>query len=57
MRAAVVLRFYADLSVEGVAEALGVSPNTVKSQLQAAFDHLRTALADEAPGTAEVRHA
>ncbi len=57
MRAAIVLRYYADLSVEGVAEALDVSPNTIKSQLKTAFDHLRTALADEAPPEAEADHA
>src|SRR5215212_4628759 len=41
MRAAVVLRYYADLSVEAVAAALGKSPNTVKAQLQTALDRLR----------------
>jgi len=58
MRAAVVLRYYADLSVEEVATALGRSPNTIKSQLQVALDHLRLALADP-PGSnslAEVLH-
>jgi RNA polymerase sigma-70 factor, ECF subfamily len=45
MRAAVVLRYYADLPVEGVAAALGKSPNTIKAQLQTALDHLRRALA------------
>lgn len=46
MRAAVVLRYYADLSVEEVAAALGKSPNTIKAQLQTALDRLRTHLAD-----------
>ena len=46
MRAALVLRYYADLSVDEVATALGKSPNTIKAQLQAALDRLRTHLAD-----------
>jgi RNA polymerase sigma-70 factor (ECF subfamily) len=47
MRAAVVLRYYADLPVREVAEALGTSENTVKTQLREALEHLRRALADE----------
>jgi RNA polymerase sigma factor (sigma-70 family) len=46
MRAAVVLRYYADLTVDEVAEALGKSPNTIKAQLQTALDRLRTHLAE-----------
>lgn len=46
MRAALVLRYYADLSVDEVATALGKSPNTIKAQLQAALDRLRIHLAD-----------
>lgn len=46
MRAAVVLRYYADLSVEETAAALGKSPNTIKAQLQTALDRLRTHLAE-----------
>jgi RNA polymerase sigma factor (sigma-70 family) len=61
MRAAVVLRYYADLSVDEVATTLGKSPNTIKAQLQTALDRLRLHLADPAdgadPGIAEVRHA
>jgi RNA polymerase sigma factor (sigma-70 family) len=58
MRAAVVLRYYADLPVEEVARALGKSPNTVKAQLQTALDRLRRALTDPAAGAAtEARHA
>jgi RNA polymerase sigma-70 factor, ECF subfamily len=56
MRAALVLRYYADLSIEEVAAALGKSPNTVKAQLQAALDRMRLALADEGADRA-VRHA
>ncbi len=57
MRAAVVLRYYADLPVEEVAAALGKSPNTIKAQLQTALDRLRTSLADPAATTEDVRHA
>jgi RNA polymerase sigma-70 factor (ECF subfamily) len=57
MRAAVVLRYYADLSVEGVAEALGKSPNTIKAQLQAALDRLRRSLAEPSAPTTETSHA
>jgi DNA-directed RNA polymerase specialized sigma24 family protein len=46
MRAAIVLRYYADLSVEEVAAALGKSPNTIKAQLQTGLDRLRVHLAD-----------
>lgn len=46
MRAAVVLRYYADLTVNEVAATLGKSPNTIKAQLQTALDRLRTNLAD-----------
>lgn len=57
-RAAVVLRYYADLSVEEVAAALGKSPNTIKAQLQTGLDRLRTHLADPVGGSVgEVRRA
>lgn len=46
MRAALVLRYYADLSVDEVAAALGKSPDTIKAQLQTALDRLRVRLAD-----------
>ncbi len=57
MRAAVVLRYYADLSVEDVASALGKSPNTIKAQLQTALDRLRISLAETGGAVPEVRHA
>lgn len=58
MRAALVLRYYADLSVDEVATALGKSPNTIKAQLQTALDRLRLHLADPADtNLAEARHA
>lgn len=56
-RAAIVLRYYADLPVADVAAALGVSTNTVKSQLQSGLHQLRTALADAPTTLSEVRHA
>jgi RNA polymerase sigma-70 factor (sigma-E family) len=46
MRAAIVFRFYHQLDVAETAEALGVSPGTVKSQTARALDKLRAALTD-----------
>jgi RNA polymerase sigma-70 factor, ECF subfamily len=59
IRAAVVLRYYADLSVDEVAGTLGKSPNTIKAQLQTALDRLRHALAEPPTGSAaaEASHA
>jgi RNA polymerase sigma-70 factor, ECF subfamily len=57
MRAAVVLRYYADLPVEGVAAALGKSPNTIKAQLQVALDRLRVSLTDPSLNATETSHA
>ena len=58
IRAAVVLRYYADLSVDEVAQALGKSPNTIKAQLQTALDRLRIHLADPVGSSlGEARHA
>jgi RNA polymerase sigma-70 factor, ECF subfamily len=58
MRAAVVLRYYADLPVEEVAVALGKSVNTIKAQLQTALDRLRISLSDTGGRTAaEARNA
>ena len=58
MRAAVVLRYYADLSVEEIATTLGKSPNTIKAQLQTALDRLRVHLADPVGSSlGEARHA
>jgi RNA polymerase sigma-70 factor (ECF subfamily) len=57
MRAAVALRYYLDLPVDAVASVLGVSPNTVKTQLKSALAALRIALADEPIALGEVRHA
>jgi RNA polymerase sigma factor (sigma-70 family) len=58
MRAAVVLRYYGDLSVNEIADVLGKSPNTIKAQLQTALDRLRTHLAEPRdPRLTEARHA
>jgi DNA-directed RNA polymerase specialized sigma24 family protein len=57
MRAAVVLRYYADLPVEGVAAALGKSPNTIKAQLKTALERLRRTLGEPAFRPGETRHA
>lgn len=57
MRAAVVLRYYADLPVEGVAAALGKSPNTIKAQLRTALDRLRQAVPDAPSRISEKSHA
>ncbi len=45
-RAVVVLRYWADLSVEQVADVLGCSPGNVKSQSARALDKLRAVLGD-----------
>jgi RNA polymerase sigma-70 factor, ECF subfamily len=57
MRAAVVLRYYADLPVEAIAAALGKSPNTIKAQLQTALDRLRAALREPTASATETSHA
>ena len=45
-RAVVVLRFYEDLTESQTAAALGISPNTVKSQSRVALQRLRELLPD-----------
>ncbi|HEX5088901.1 MAG TPA: sigma-70 family RNA polymerase sigma factor [Nocardioides sp.] len=45
-RAVLVLRFYEDLTEHQAAEALGVSPNTVKSQTRVALQRLRDLVPD-----------
>lgn len=48
-RAVVVLRFFEDLPERQVAELLGVSVGTVKSQAHKALTHLRASCGDLAP--------
>lgn len=60
MRAALVLHYYADLSVDEAAHALGTSRNTVKSQLREGLRRLRRELAapaDSAPMIEELPDA
>ncbi|MCW2545348.1 MAG: putative polymerase ECF-subfamily sigma factor [Frankiales bacterium] len=49
MRAAVVLRFFCDLSVTDAARELSCSEGTIKSQTARALTHLRTTLSLQAP--------
>jgi RNA polymerase sigma-70 factor (sigma-E family) len=50
-RAVVVLRYWADMSVEQTAAALGCSTGNVKSQCARALDKLRVLLGDEPAGS------
>lgn len=46
-RIVVILRFWADLSVDAIAERLGVPPGTVKSRLHYSMDVLRSTLEED----------
>jgi RNA polymerase sigma-70 factor (ECF subfamily) len=48
-RIAIVLRYYLDLTVDQIADRVGVPPGTVKSRLHRAVDELRTELDQPAP--------
>jgi RNA polymerase sigma-70 factor, ECF subfamily len=50
-RLAVVLRFYADLTVDEIADRTGVPAGTVKSRLHVATKRLHHALSDEREGS------
>ncbi|GAA1611248.1 SigE family RNA polymerase sigma factor [Nonomuraea maheshkhaliensis] len=54
-RAVVVLRYYCDLSDEEIADALGVSRGTVRSQAARALDKLKAAWNREHAGDIDVR--
>jgi RNA polymerase sigma-70 factor (sigma-E family) len=56
-RAVVVLRYWADLSVDQVADMLGCSPGNVKSQSARALDRLRTLLDDIATESGSPGHS
>jgi RNA polymerase sigma-70 factor (sigma-E family) len=49
-RAVIMLRFWADLSIEQTAAALGCTPGTITSQTHRALVHLRATLAGSGPG-------
>jgi len=49
-RVTVVLRFYADLTVEQISERMGVPPGTVKSRLHHATRRLHLALGEKGEG-------
>jgi RNA polymerase sigma-70 factor (ECF subfamily) len=56
-RAVVVLHYFADLTIDDTARALGISPGTAKSRLSRAMKRMRTTLeADSAaaPGPADL---
>lgn len=55
MRAVIVLRYYADLSIRDVAGALGTSENTIKTQIREALEHMRRTL-DDASTMREALH-
>lgn len=46
-RTAIVLRYYGDLSVDATADAMGVTPGTVKASVSRAMMTLRAVLAEE----------
>lgn len=52
-RAIVVLRYYEDLSERDIAQVLGVSPGTVKSQARTALRSLRRHLQPQTTGNGE----
>jgi DNA-directed RNA polymerase specialized sigma24 family protein len=54
-RAVVVLRYWADMSVEQTAAALGCSTGNVKSQSARALDKLRLQLGDGPTGSGSPR--
>jgi len=49
-RVALVLRFYADLPVDAIAELVGIPAGTVKSRIHVAVSRMRDALGDDEGG-------
>jgi RNA polymerase sigma-70 factor (sigma-E family) len=56
-RAVIVLRYFADLSVDDTASAMGCAPGTVKSLTSRAIDGLRARLGDVVEGVVDARPA
>lgn len=54
IRAALFLRYYAAMSINETAAALGRSPNTIRAQLQEGLSKLRKALDEDGPSSLEV---
>ena len=50
MRAVIVMRYYSGLSEAETADALGVSPGTLKTQASRGLDRLRTVLTAQTSG-------
>jgi RNA polymerase sigma-70 factor (sigma-E family) len=57
MRAAVVYRYFHDLSVADTADALSCSQGTVKSQTARALDQLRDVLTGSPPGQSDIQRS
>ena len=49
-RIALVLRYYADLTVDQIAERVGVPPGTVKSRIHVGVERMRAAMGDGRQG-------
>jgi RNA polymerase sigma factor (sigma-70 family) len=52
LRTIIVLRYWADLSIDQIAERLGLPAGTVKSRLHRALDQIRRSIADTAAAEA-----
>jgi RNA polymerase sigma-70 factor (ECF subfamily) len=52
LRTIIVLRYWADLTIDQIAERLGLPAGTVKSRLHRALDQIRRSIADTAAAEA-----